>query len=116
MRCTVCGCDILPNSICCQNCGTRVIEMTGVNSAQPRYGNSFNNSFNNGFDNGLNSNVRAVGKNMSIGKKVLILLLALFVGAAIVLDIGTITMFQLIPLERRTLALNCQGQLKRKPQ
>lgn len=55
MRCTVCGCDILPNSICCQNCGTRVIEMTGVNSAQPRYGNSFNNSFNNGFDNGLNS-------------------------------------------------------------
>lgn len=73
MRCTVCGCDILPNSICCQNCGTRVIEMTGVNSAQPRYGNSFNNSFNNGFDNGLNSNVRAVGKNMSIGKKVLIL-------------------------------------------
>lgn len=33
MRCTVCGCDILPNSICCQNCGTRVIEMTGVNSA-----------------------------------------------------------------------------------
>ena len=40
MRCTVCGCDILPNSICCQNCGTRVIEMTGVNSAQPRYGNS----------------------------------------------------------------------------
>jgi len=57
--------------------------MTGVNSAQPRYGNSFNNSFNNGFDNGLNSNVRAVGKNMSIGKKVLILLLALFVGAAI---------------------------------
>lgn len=83
MRCTVCGCDILPNSICCQNCGTRVIEMTGVNSAQPRYGNSFNNSFNNGFDNGLNSNVRAVGKNMSIGKKVLILLLALFVGAAI---------------------------------
>ena len=83
MRCTVCGCDILPNSICCQNCGTRVIEMTGVNSAQPRYGNSFNNSFNNGFDNGLNSNVRAVRKNMSIGKKVLILLLALFVGAAI---------------------------------
>ena len=105
MRCTVCGCDILPNSICCQNCGTRVIEMTGVNSAQPRYGNSFNNSFNNGFDNGLNSNVRAVRKNMSIGKKVLILL-----------DIGTITMFQLIPLERRTLALNCQGHLKRQPQ
>lgn len=83
MRCTVCGCDILPNSICCQNCGTRVIEMTGVNSAQSRYGNSFNNSFNNGFDNGLNSNVRAVGKNTSIGKKVLILLLTLFVGAAI---------------------------------
>ena len=83
MRCTVCGCDILPNSICCQNCGTRVIEMTGVNSAQPRYGNNCNNSFNNSFDNGLNSNVRAVGKNMSIGKKVLILLLALFVGAAI---------------------------------
>ena len=110
MRCTVCGCDILPNSICCQNCGTRVIEMTGVNSAQPRYGNSFNNSFNNGFDNGLNSKVRAVGKNMSIGKKVLILLLAS------VLDIGIIAMFQPIPLERRTLALNCQGHLKRKPQ
>lgn len=80
MRCTVCGCDILPNSICCQNCGTRVIEMTGVNSAQPRYGNSFNNSFNNGFDNGLNSNVRAVGKNMSIGKKVLILFAGIVCG------------------------------------
>lgn len=71
MRCTVCGCDILPNSVCCQNCGTRVIEMIGVNSAQPRYGNNCNNSFNNSFDNGLNSSVRAVKKDMSIGKRCL---------------------------------------------
>lgn len=79
MRCTVCGCDILPNRDSCQNCGTRIIEMTGLNQTQPSYSNSYDNSYNNGF----NGNVMTAKKDMSMGKKVLILLLALVLGVAV---------------------------------